>query len=350
MPDHRRRRLLIINFETDVEEPFLGFAVDWIKELAKISDEVLVITGRYGRADFPSNVTIRETGWRPDQNLRNVVRFYRQFLVALLSFRPRSAFTHMALVQGLLAAPFLRLLRVHHVLWFVHQRRSLLLRVGYRAFHCIITASNSTFPFSSKNVSVVGHAISAPRDVVTFQPGAPTSYVHWGRCDPIKRIDYLADQVRLFNSEEGVDRPLIVVGKPTSPSSENQWASLLELDGEFEVQVVRWEQARPLHQIQMLLTGSPVFLHACLSGLDKAPLEAALMGIPVLTENPSVAEALGYLKPPLPLLQQFRSFLELSSKDVADLVRLQSETVRSQHGLATLSARIEPFLYPESPK
>jgi hypothetical protein len=100
-----------------------------------------------------------------------------------------------------------------------------------------------------------------------------------------------------------------------------------------------------LSDIQQSLTGSTMFLHACMSGLDKAPLEAALIGIPVLTENPSTAIALGHTGQPEPLMQQIQSFLELSPNQQARFVKSQGDAVRSQHSVETLGDRIGKILF-----
>ena len=340
------RRLLVINFVTDANDPILGFAVDWINELAKSVDQLVVLTGHMGEAPLPSNVKVVCTGWQEYQNIRNVLRFLRQLVRVLQSFKPNTAFTHMALVQGFLAAPVLRLFRIRHTLWYVHRKNSVLLRICHMLSEQIVTSSVENFPIQSPKVSAIGHGIRSGRTKAPASKNTMVEFVHWGRCDPIKRIDYLTDVVRHVNSQCNEQYVLRVIGDPSSTEANTYWLSVVQTDLSSAAPVLRWEHARPFGRISESLNDSMVFLHACESGLDKAPLEASMMGFPVLSENPSVRKALGDSGSSESLVSQIEAFLSMSASQRQSFAEFQRAAVVAQHSIDTLGERLCPVLFP----
>ena len=340
------KRLLVINFVTDADDPVLGFAVEWICEIARTVDQLVVLTGRLGRASLPQNAMVVCTGWREDQNIRNVFRFLRQLFKVLYHLKPQSAFTHMALVQGVLASPFLRLLRIRHVLWYVHIHNSIMLKIGHRLVDQIVTSSAIGFPIQSPKLSVIGHGIRGSKGGLRSSVDSSIEFVHWGRCDPIKRIDYLRNVVHQLNSKTGAKMQLIVIGDPSSSDAEASWRSIIQSDLASEFPVLRWERSRLFTEISESLKQSMIFLHACLSGVDKAPLEASIMGIPVLSENPSVRQALGESSSSKTLLEQVEAFLAMSDSERQNLTASQHNSVVEHHSINTLGERLGRVLFP----
>jgi len=49
--------LLLFNLATDYDDPILGFATGWVNALARLYDQVFVITMRAGRVCVTPNIT-----------------------------------------------------------------------------------------------------------------------------------------------------------------------------------------------------------------------------------------------------------------------------------------------------
>jgi hypothetical protein len=154
-----QRTLLVINFVVDADDPVLGFAVDWLKELRSRVDHLVVLTGRVGRVPASLDAEIISTDWIPGQKLRNVLRFQRRLLGLLHSQRPDAVFTHMAAPQGLLASPILRLLRIRHVLWYAHPQVTTTLRLAVACANSVVTSVAESFMLDSPKVNPIGQGI-----------------------------------------------------------------------------------------------------------------------------------------------------------------------------------------------
>lgn len=339
------KRLLIINFVTDESDPVLGFAVSWIAELAKQVGQVVVLTGKHGSENLPENVDVETTNWKEGQNLRNLIRFYLRLFRILLSFRPSSAFVHMAALQGLLAAPIFKALRIRQTLWYTHFRPSFTIRLLNPWLDHIATADPDTYPIASKKVRVVGHGISfesAPRE---FDEVEELSFVHWGRCDPSKRLDYISDVVSELNRMNGTQHEIRIIGKPSSECAEARWREVMLADVQRPFPVIDWIGAVRRAEIVDHLPPRSVFLHASTSGLDKAPLEAALLRIPVLSENPSVLRALDGVTNSETLQEQAAAFVRMTPKEQREVADRQQRVVLEQHSLQKVVEKLAILLF-----
>ena len=343
------RKLLIINFVTDMDDPVLGFAVDWISELSEHADRVTVLTGRLGRANLPKNVAVVSTHWKTGQDLRNTFRFYQGLFKVLSSHRPQVAFTHMAASQGMLAAPLLYASRKRHVLWYTHFKPTRTLKVLLRMVNLVVTADEQTFPIETPKRVAIGHGIKALAQIKNQTSETELDFVHWGRCDPSKNLDYLAEVIAQLNQDTGCSKTLRILGVP-SKVAERTWEHTLLVDQRRPSPVIHWEGPVSHNRLSDFLTSNLVFIHASTSGLDKSPLEAVLLGIPVLSENLAVSRALGNPSPPASLANQIREFLGLSEPERDAFAARQFEIIKANHSLETIGARLVPALFPDPTK
>jgi hypothetical protein len=91
-----------------------------------------------------------------------------------------------------------------------------------------------------------------------------------------------------------------------------------------------------------LLIDQKVFLHARLGSIDKAPLEAALAGLIVLTDDPLTYRELGsseVMGEYTGLASQLEILHELSESERVKLQYVQRQNVLKNHSLSTLGRR-----------
>lgn len=339
------KRLLIINFVTDESDPVLGFAVDWISELARHVDHLAVLTGRRGSGNLPTNVSVVSTKWKEGQNFRNLIRYYFHLIKVLYSFRPNRTFTHMAALQGLLAAPALKFLGIRHTMWYTHFRPTLTTRLLNPWLDNIATADLTTYPHRNKKVHAIGHGISNVGRPFVAEEAAELGFVHWGRCDPSKRLSHIAEVVNNLNCATGTRYKVRVIGSPSGEAAEKGWGRLLQADSQREFPVIDWIGAVKRSTIVDHLPPRPVFLHASTSGLDKAPLEAALMGVPVLSDNSSVFQALNCQKTFETLQEQVAKFVRMTLQEQKNFSNGQRNCVEKHHSLDSQAESLFELLF-----
>lgn len=340
-----RRTLLVINFVVDADDPVLGFAVDWLEELRSRVDHLVVLTGRVGRVPPSLDAEIISTDWIPGQKLRNVLRFQRRLLGLLLSQRPDAVFTHMAAPQGLLASPILRLLRIRHVLWYAHPQVTTTLRLAVACANSVVTSVPESFMLDSPKVKPIGQGIELtkfPRPAV--EPRNLQTLVHWGRCDPVKRLDYLAATVETFGHQSGSDTRFLAVGKPSTATSAQWWQSVIDMDAELDRPVVDWIPGVNQSDLAILAARSDGFVHAC-RAFDKAALEAPLLGLPVFSEAEPIRRELGAPDCGHTILEQLTWWSSASSEHRIALCESQRDAVIQRHSLSSLGDRLEHALF-----
>jgi hypothetical protein len=350
-PKSRRRRksqeksLLVINFVTDENDPVLGFAVGWLAELRTRVDRMTVLTGRIGSVPESLDAEIISTDWVPDQNIRNVLKFQRELIRVLRSQRPNAVFTHMAAPQGLLASPLLRLTRIRHVLWYAHPQVTPMLRFAVALANRVVTSVPESFTLPSRKVVAIGQGI----DLHRFGNHGPHSgnlrtFIHWGRCDPVKRLDYLAEAVDQFGRWAGVESQFIQVGNPMTDESSAWWQDVLRIDAERERPVIKWIPGVSQSELSGIGHGADAFIHAC-NAFDKAALEAALIGLPVFSEAESVQREVGSPPSEPSLFKQLKWWQSASLEDRSTFGNLQRSAVVNGHSLRVLALRLEELLY-----
>jgi len=195
-------------------------------------------------------------------------------------------------------------------------------------------------------VIVVGQGI----DTALFAP-AKRSYdqvrraVHWGRADPSKRIDYLLDTVMRVRATVGQPSSFTQIGSPATPDSDVAWQ---ELQREYETaDLLHWVPGVSRDQLPGLAAEHDVFLHAFTGSMDKAALEAASTGLPVLSENPSVRRELGAWASSPELASQLLSFVDADSETREAFARSQQQAVADKHSLSALANRLLDVIYPD---
>jgi glycosyltransferase involved in cell wall biosynthesis len=344
------RTLLVINFVVDADDPVLGFATRWLEALRPHVDRLVVLTGQVGEVPDTLDAEIISTNWVPGQNLRNVFRFERELLKTLRRFRPDAVFSHMAAPQAVLAAPWIRLMRRRHVLWYTHNHVSLALRIARYFVSAITTAAPETCRVAGSKVHVLGHGIDLQRFSRICREYSRLEIAgHWGRCDPIKRLDYLASVVEGFATTSQPRIRLSVVGRPSNAAAENWWLNTLGNPSEHNETEIIWRPAVKHDLLADTAADFDVFVHACMSGLDKAPLEAAALGIPVLSENESVRQTLGAPPCPPEIAEQLQWYLSQSVEERSSFAERQHAAVVEHHSLPRLGSRLIDLLFGVTP-
>ena len=339
------RRLMILNFAMNEDHPVLGFGVSWVRALAEHVAHIDVVTGSTGPYSVPSNVQVHDAGWRTGRDVSNSVRLRRTVRKVLSDQRPDAVFTHMAAPYAALVGPDIRLKRLRHVLWYAHVSRSKSLLLAYPWVQAIATSTPESCPLHGPKVHPLGQGI----DVSMFQPVERSfelvhSAVHWGRADPSKRLGHILSSVSRVRAEAGNPSTFTQIGSPSTLEATEAWNQIVRSFPEGEL--LHWVPGVPRHELPRLSTNFDVFLHAFTGSMDKAALEAAASGLPVLSENPSVRREIGAWDGSLALVDQLRSFVEANPSEREQFAQMQQQRVQSKHSLTALAQKLVELIYP----
>ena len=292
-----KRHLLILTYEMDESSQLFSHQVAVVTQLAKLFEEVTVLTGKIGEHKVDINVKVFSSHWQNGRRIRSIIRFLSIFLTIVLRKRPTAIFSHMTSVQSAFAAPITSLLRIKHYLWYAHSNNNIYLKVSHLFLNGIFTATEGSCPIKSTKVKIIGHSI----DPLEFSRKEKVNYpikkfLHIGRFDPIKNIELIVQTIS-------------DVKKSHSDLTFDNFGSSSKVEyAEYENKVVKnCSTSRDLKymtfnssvnrsKIPTIIKSYDAFIHACDAGLDKSILEATLIGLPVVTINKQYLDIFGKWK------------------------------------------------------
>lgn len=284
--DQKAQDLLVLNYVMDENHPVLSHQISVIEGLAQHFESVTVLTGSSNYRPKNDNVQVHSSNWIPGQNFRNILKFYRVFSKLFLEKKCQVVFSHMTVIQSCLIAPFLRLSRTNHFLWYAHAQNSLFLRWAY--FWCtgVVTSTLNSCPIRGTKIHYIGQSID--QGLFTGTPNlAPnlTRAIHVGRLDPSKGIGEIIESVsklRLTNPKLS----LTFLGSPSTPKSQKYANKLKEVwNLQIEDGWLKFHDSIPRSELPKFLRDYDVFVHAFQGSLDKSLIEATFLNIPVATIN-----------------------------------------------------------------
>jgi len=332
--------LMILNFVMDEEHPVLSHQVGIVNALGTKFEKVVVVTGSCNpRTSVGSNIQIFNSRWIEGQNSRNVWRFYRQFLIAVrTSNQIGVVFSHMSVVQSILAAPILLRKRIPHILWYAHTAQSLPLRIAHILVQRILTSTPGSCPISGSKVKAIGQGIDS--DFFQSSRHVTSSLlraVHIGRADRSKQIDLMVEQIKELRDASNLDISLDLFGSPSN-QVELHWFN------QFKMKILPyttqgWLRIHPSiirKDVPRILTSMDVFVHAFHGSLDKTLIEATLSKIPVVTSNQEFLKIFGSwgVASDNSIVSQYSVLLTLPTEELQDEIERRYQIAVQSHSLA----------------
>jgi glycosyltransferase involved in cell wall biosynthesis len=287
----RKSHLLILTYEMDEFSPVYSHQIEVVNNLSNHFDKVTVLTGKLGICQVASNVEIYSSNWKSGKRVYSSLALITIFLKLIITKRFSVIFSHMTSTQAALISPISRALRIKHYLWYTHTSKSKALRICHFSTNGILTATLGSCPVSGSKIYVVGHSIDSNLFTKRAELNYPIlNFVHAGRLDPIKRIDYVINSISIERQKNpgmtftqigmvSSDRYLDYQNYILNSSKDKSWCV-------FTNSLKRNELPRELREFD-------AFIHACDAGLDKSLLEATFTGLPVLTINKQYLEIFG---------------------------------------------------------
>ena len=160
------KNLLYLNLAVDDEDVSLGFANTWIKQFSNKFENVDIITLNKSNENIGTNNKVNIYGLLKGDNTSRISKFLllRKTIKELTSTSSYDlCFSHMSPLL-LLMTKFYSLKKFPTILWYTHPKpkefsKKIVLIMSLFFCNKVVTASNSSFPYKSNKLNVVGHAI-----------------------------------------------------------------------------------------------------------------------------------------------------------------------------------------------
>ena len=332
-----RKHLLVINFSMDASHSALSHQQEVVAKLSEHFQQVTVITGEPPTAPIPINVEVQTIKWRVGSPVRNGARLAFKFFRILIINRPSVVFSHMVPIHAAVTSPISRLFKVRHVLWYAHAVTPLSLRFANLFVDQILTSTPGSCNLTSRKVVPIGQGVDSK--LFQFRDrsfGSLVNLVYVGRTDASKNIPEIIDAVTSAKLIFPKLQLAIIGGGP--PLSENlnlPWVR------------VRGRAARS--ELPLVYGNADVFIHAFRGSLDKVLVEAALSGLPVITENDEfqkIFRIFGIRS--APISDQLVNLLSSDESVISEIVESNYQTALTKHELAGWITKIVVSLAPET--
>jgi glycosyltransferase involved in cell wall biosynthesis len=344
-------KLLILTQKVDKEDPILGFFHSWVEEFAKNFEKVSVVCLRAGNYNLPKNVSIYPLSVGEKNRLLKVFSFYSHI------FRLRNeydtVFVHMNPEYIVLGGLFWRILRKNIALWYTHKSVTQTLTIAEKFTHEIFTASPESFRLSSKKVHVVGHAIDTSFFKNTnLKKNNAFKIVTVGRISPSKDLGTI---IRAYGRahKKIPEMELYIVGGKGTESDSLYIESLKEFARKENFKKIYFLGEKNQKEVRGILEDASIFIHASKTGsLDKAPLEAMAMGVPVLSGSEAFTNILWNFKEILAfkkddeddLAHKMTVFYGLSKEEREEISKFSREFVLLYHSLPDTLSKVKNIL------
>jgi len=319
--------LVIFNYALDETHPALSHQVELVEALSENFEKIVVLTGSLNWIPTNNRIRVISTNWIPGQHVRNVLKFYLKFLTVLVRERRFIVFSHMTLVQSFLAAPFLKLSRNPHFLWYAHRQDSLMLRLVSYSISGLVTSTRGSCPIQNKKVFCIGQSIDELKFIREFPVEPPlTNFIHIGRADPSKKLEIIIETIHKLR----IDHPELKLTLTGNPSTQDYLNLYMGLQKKWGAAVTEgwltFTDAAPRGLIPFILSENHVFIHAYSGSLDKSLIEATMSGLPVATLNEEYRNHFGSWKS-----DSANLFLEIKEILAMDSIGIKKEVERRRN-------------------
>jgi glycosyltransferase involved in cell wall biosynthesis len=347
IPPEKRRRLLVFNLRTDMDDHILGFTTRWLNELALYYEQIDVLTTHKGRLALANNVHVYSTGReRGLGRIQQLIRFYGILLRLLLQHRYDACFAHMQPLFAAMGGFLLSLRGVRTSTWYTHRQMTRQIQLATRFSYRVVSAVPSSFPINTPKLRAIGHGVDTDFFTADYSlKYNPPRIVYVARLTEIKQQD------SLLMAAKDLDCEVILVGDIPDGYEDSYKKRLYQLADELEIRhKVIFAGAQTSEQVRDWYRSATIAINLSPIGLfDKATLEAMACAVPTIVSNSAFAPLTGdfqdILHIPAPddvaaLKTQLTALLKLSSEERATMGERLRENVIAQHSLKSLIPKL----------
>jgi len=277
-----KKNLLYLNLSVDENDISLGFAKTWTDQFSKNFENVDIITLNKPVENIEyQNVKIygitkvnKSTKFNKYKQIKNIIK------KLTMETNYDLCFSHMSPLLIVLTSIYSKKNKIPKVLWYTHPKpkelsKRVILRLSLFFSNKVVTASNSSFPYKSKKVNIVGHAI----DYELFQNKRNTllnkDFIILSRISKSKNIELVLDS---FLDSKFKNNLITIVGDSVT-SQDEEYKKFLQNRYKFNDNVI-FEGKVPHNSLPNVLRNYSFHINATTSGFyDKSVLETLSAGL-----------------------------------------------------------------------
>ena len=341
--------LLYLNLAIDKNDTSLGFASNWIEEISKLYSNIDVVTLRLGEIpELPKNVNLY--GPKSSKNkFQKYIHLYKKIKNLLKTNNYNRCFSHMSAVSLFVASRLLNKNKIKSTLWFTHPGPSfglkkLILFSAYKLSDNIVTASKTSFPFNSKKVNIIGHAI----DTKNFRNIKNEYKIHnfliLSRISKSKNIEMSIDA---FLNSKFKDKNLDIIGGPLNNNDEDYFNFLTRKYNNY--QNINFKGKISHTKLPTMINSYDVNFNSAGDGFfDKSILETLSCGIINFYHNKDFDDIYGkyaqkfYFDNEVELTNKINSLSIMTNTDIENFFHVIKDRLNN-HSLHTLAKRLKPY-------
>lgn len=340
-------KLLFITQKVDKDDNLLGFVHDWISELSKNFDSVLVICLQSGAYELPSGVRVLSLGKeRGISKIFYLFNFYRYIWLERGSYD--SVFVHMNPIYVVLGSVFWKMRGNKIILWYTHLTTTWKLKLALFFATAVVTAEASSFPISSPKVFAIGHGINTDffkkDETVQAELG---SILFLGRISSVKRHLLLVESLRVLDGM-GINFHCDIMGDYI-PSTQQYFLNVVDVIKRYglgdKISIVPPALYKDMPEV---FNRHRILVSLTLAGsFDKAILSAMASKLSVVTTNQAFHEAGGVLVPlndtPEAIAKTIYDAIEMTDTEKKMRGEASHQFVEKNHYLAGLAKKIRKY-------
>ena len=289
-------RLLMFTQILDKGSSKLGFAHDWVEELAKNCENLIVVCLYQGKIDLPENVKVLSLGKEKGAcKIKYLFNFYKYILQERKNYD--SVFVHMNAIYVVLGGLFWKIWKKKIGLWYVHRAVPISLRIAEKFTDIIFSASQTGFNLKTEKLKILGHGIDLKKFKPSEKRGGANIFkiIYVGRISEIKNQELLFRALNILVNKKCVQGlKLEIVGEARTTVDQKYKNNLdLYLKENNLNNFVDFKGAVSFDDIVGRYQNSNLSINLCpTGGMDKTVLESLACGLPVVVINKSFEDVL----------------------------------------------------------
>ena len=341
-------KLVVFNLKSCQTDPIFSASVLWVQELSNRFSDVEVYSVHLGSVPKIANVRWRELGGGSNVTRLHAIWRILLFLSHTIFSRDRFVvFHYMSHKTAVFPGLFLRLMKIHQVLWYAHASKTLSLSLAEKIVNKVVTSRKTAFPIESKKVTEIGQAL-------TFALPERLLPVWKNRKNEIVSLGRLARAKRLEECLAALENPSLPHHQLSNIGPQTDLDYKAFLDREFIGKRSRLLVLPQLPHKEAILAISNYryYFSGTRNAIDKSAIEAASVGCLILTTNSNLQEILEIetifsgLGIKGNIGSQLAWYSQLPVKEIEDLQERIVNHVRKQLSLSCVVDRLMRVLNP----
>ena len=346
-----KKKLLYLNLSTNEKDVSLGFSNTWISKFSIVFESIDLITLNKASINQNKFKNVNIYGISESENLSKIAKFLKlkKIIKDLTKKNEYSiCFSHMSPLLSLIAKLYNQDKKTISILWYTHPKpkeitKKIILFTSLFINDKVVTASKSSFPYFSKKINIIGHAIDYDLFLNKINNISSKNFVILSRIAKSKNLEIIIDSFlkSYFNQSS-----ITIIGEAVT-AEDKVYKSFLVKKYKKNNNVI-FKGMVPHKELPNILKSFSYHINSTPPGFyDKSVLETLAAGIYNFYLNDDYdkhidPESIKYTKFSITensLTDLLNSVYELNEKTILDIISYSQKSI-SGESVETISDRV----------